>query len=148
MLCPSLQVRWHFLHSLDLHHPIPSPFRPDESSQNVNPVHILHPHYGSAASPHGDVPFKHICGYITLYTCVSGHQIILKYLQFTNHIRMDNSITCLILPAIATPIHWTDTSIYTLIHSSGTLIYTNSLIISFLALSSLQVGAFQAPSRL
>ena len=43
-LCPSLQVRWHFLHSLDLHHPICSLFRPDESSQDVNPVHILHSH--------------------------------------------------------------------------------------------------------
>ena len=40
-LCPSIEVRWHFLHSLDLHHPISSPFRPDESSQDVNPVHIL-----------------------------------------------------------------------------------------------------------
>ena len=30
------------------------------------------------------MPFKHICGYITLYICVSGHQIILKSLQFTN----------------------------------------------------------------
>ena len=54
---------------------------------------------------------------------------------------MDSSIICLILPTIATLIHWTDTGIYTLIHISGILIYTNSLIISFLALSSLQVGS-------
>ena len=54
---------------------------------------------------------------------------------------MDNSIICLILPTIATLIHWTDTSIYTLIRNSDTLIYTNSLV-SFLALSSL--GASQA----
>ena len=57
---------------------------------------------------------------------------------------MDNSIICLILPTIATLIHGTDTSIYTLIRSSDTLIYTSSLIISFLALSSLQVGESQA----
>ena len=92
--------------------------------------------------------FKHICGYITLYICVSGHQIILKSLQFTNHVRIDNSIICLILPTIAVLIHWADTSIYTLIHSSGISIYTDSLIHSFLALSSLQVGAFQASWQL
>ena len=57
---------------------------------------------------------------------------------------MDNSIICLILPTIATLIHLTGISIYTLTRSSGTLIYTNSLIISFLALNSLQVGASQA----
>ena len=57
---------------------------------------------------------------------------------------MDNSIICLILPTIATLIHLTGTSIYKLIRSSGTLIYTNSLIISFPALNSLQVGASQA----
>ena len=87
--------------------------------------------------------FKHICRYIILYTCVSGHQIILKGLQFTSHVRIDNSIIWQILPTIATLIHWTDTSIYILIHSSRTLIYTNSLIISVLALSSLLVGASQ-----
>ena len=53
---------------------------------------------------------------------------------------MDKNIICLILPTIATLIHLTDTSIYTLNHSSGMLIYTNSLIISFLALSNLKVG--------
>ena len=90
------------------------------------------------------MPFKHICGYITLHVCVFGHQIIRKSLQFTNHVRMDNSIICLIIPVIATLIHWTNTSIYTLICCSSTLIYTNSLIISFLTLSNLQVGASQA----
>ena len=92
--------------------------------------------------------FKHICGYITLHICVSGHQIILKSLQITNHVRMDNSIICLILSTIATLIHWSGTSIYRLIRSSGTLIYTNSHIISFLALNSLQVGASQASWQL
>ena len=72
------------------------------------------------------MPFKHICGYITLYICDSGHQIILKSLQFTNHVRIDNSIICLILPTIAVLIHWADIGIYTLIHSSGTSIYTDS----------------------
>ena len=43
----------HFLHSLDLHDPIPNPFRLDESSQKVNPVHILHSQEGSSASPGG-----------------------------------------------------------------------------------------------
>ena len=57
---------------------------------------------------------------------------------------MDNSIICLILPTIATLIHWADSDIYTLIWSNGTLIYTNSLIISFLVFSSLQVGASPA----
>ena len=61
---------------------------------------------------------------------------------------MDNIIICVILPTIATPIHWTGTSIYTLIRSSGTLVYTNSPIISFLARSSLQVGASQASWQL
>ena len=60
---------------------------------------------------------------------------------------MDNSIICLILPTIATLIHWTDTSIYTLIRKSDTLIYTNSLV-SFLALSTLQVRASQASWQL
>ena len=57
---------------------------------------------------------------------------------------MDNSIIYMILPTVATLIHWTDTSIYTLIRSSDTLIYTSSLIISFRALSSLQAGESQA----
>ena len=92
--------------------------------------------------------FKHIYGYITLHICVSGHQIILKSLQITNHTRMDNSILCLILSAIATLIHSTGTSIYRLIRNSGTLIYINSLIIIFLAISSLQVGASQASWQL
>ena len=61
---------------------------------------------------------------------------------------MDNSIIGLILPTIATLIHWTDTSIYTLIRSSDTLIFTNSLIISFLALSSQRVGESQASWQL
>ena len=61
---------------------------------------------------------------------------------------MDNSIIRLILSTIVTLIHWTGTNIYRLIRSSGTLIYTNSLIISFLALSSLQVGASQASWQL
>ena len=73
---------------------------------------------------------------------------MLKSLQFTNHVRMDNSIICMILPTIATLIHWTGTSIYTLIRSSGTLIYTNSVIISFLALGSLQMGTSQASWQL
>ena len=136
-LFPSQQVRWHFLHSSDLHQPISSPYRPDESSQDVNPVHILHFHAGPFC-------FSSCFSYI----CVFGHQITLKSLQFIIHIRVDNNIICLILPTIATLIHWTDSSIYTLIRSSGTLIYTNSLIISFLALSSLQVGASQASWQL
>ena len=61
---------------------------------------------------------------------------------------MDNNIICPILPTIATLIHWAGTSIYTLIFSSGTFIYTNRLIISFLALSSQQVGASQASGQL
>ena len=61
---------------------------------------------------------------------------------------MDNSIICPILPNIATLIHWAGTSIYTLNRSGGTFIYTNSLIISFLALSSQQVGASQASEQL
>ena len=28
------------------------------------------------------LPFEHICGYVTLYICVFGHQIILKSLQY------------------------------------------------------------------
>ena len=40
-LCPSLQVRWHFLHRLHLHFPISSPLGPDESSQGVNFVPLL-----------------------------------------------------------------------------------------------------------
>ena len=52
-LCPSLQVRGHFLHSLDLYDPISNPFRLYKSSQNVNPVYILHFEEGSSASPHG-----------------------------------------------------------------------------------------------
>ena len=61
---------------------------------------------------------------------------------------MDNSIICVILPTIATLIHWTGTSIYTLIRSSGTLIYINSFIISFLALGSLQVETYKASWQL
>ena len=57
-------------------------------------------------------PFKHIGGYIPLYISVSGHQIILKSLQFTNQVRMDNSIICLNLPTIAILIHSIGTSIY------------------------------------
>ena len=57
-------------------------------------------------------PFKHIGGYMTLNICVSGHQIILKSLQFTNQVRMDNSIICLILPTFAILIHSIGTSIY------------------------------------
>ena len=145
-LWPSMQVRWHFLHNLDLHHPISSQFRPDESSQDVNPDHILHSHEGSSASPHGLLCLLSTSTCISLYICVFGHLLILKSLQFTNHVRMDNSIICVILPT--TLIHWTGTSIYTLIHSSGTLIYTNSLIISFLVLGSLQVATSQASWQL
>ena len=61
---------------------------------------------------------------------------------------MDNNIICRVLPTIATLIHWTGTSIYTLIRSSGNIIYNNSLIISFLAPSSQQVGASQASGQL
>ena len=55
ILCASLQVRGHFLHSLDLQDPISSPLRLDESSQNVSPVHILHSQEGSYAPSHGFV---------------------------------------------------------------------------------------------
>ena len=58
------------------------------------------------------VPLEHICGCIILYICVFGHPIILKSLQFTNHIRMDNSIIFPIFPTIATLIHWTGTNQY------------------------------------
>ena len=61
---------------------------------------------------------------------------------------MDNSIICVIVTTIATLIHWTGTSIYTLIRSSGALIYINIIIISFLALDSLQVGTPQASWQL
>ena len=141
-LWPSMQVRWYFLHSLDLHHPISSQFRPDESSYTAFSLGQL------CFSSWTPVPFKHIYGYITLYICVFGHRSILKSLQFTNHVRMENSIIYVFLPTIATLIHWTGTSIYTLIRSSGTLIYTNSLIISFLAPSSLQVRTSQASWQL
>ena len=47
---------------------------------------------------------------------------------------MDHSISLISTAAL---IHKTGTSIYTLIHGIATLIYTNSLMISFLALSSL-----------
>ena len=69
-LCPSLQATGHFLHSLDLHDPISSPLRLDESYQNVSPVHILHFQEGSSASSLG----------FSCQSLVSGHQIILKSL--------------------------------------------------------------------
>ena len=48
--------------------------------------------------------------------------------------RMDHSISLISTAAL---IHRTGTSIFTFIHGIATLIYTNSLMISFLALSSL-----------
>ena len=144
-LCPSLQVRWHFFHDLDFYHPIWDWRIISGCQSSPYTAFSLGQVCFSSCTP---MPFKHICGYTTLYICVSGHEIILKSLQFTNHIRIDNSIICLILPTIAVLIHWADTSIYTLIHSSGTSIYTDSLIHSFLALSSLQVGASQASWQL
>ena len=146
---PSMQVRWHFFHSLDLHHPISSQFRCHESYQDDNPDQMLHFSLGQFCfSLWTPVPFKHIYGYITPYICVFGHRIILKSLQFTSHVRMDNSIICVIIPTIAILIHWTGTSIYTFIRRSGTLIYTKRLIISFIALSSLQVGTCQSSWQL
>ena len=50
---------------------------------------------------------------------------------------MDHSIIHSILISTAALIPRTGTSIYTLIHGIATLIYPNSLMISFLALSSL-----------
>ena len=116
MPLPAPQVRGHFLHSLDLHNPISSPLRLYESSQNVTPVMAYTTLSGGQFCFFSWIlmpePFKHIGGYITLYICVSGHQIIQKSLQFPNQVRMDNSIICLMLPTIATPIHSTGTSIY------------------------------------
>ena len=48
-----LQVRGHYLNSLDLHDTISNLFRLDEPPQNVNLVHILHSQEGSSASPGG-----------------------------------------------------------------------------------------------
>ena len=50
---------------------------------------------------------------------------------------MDDNIIHSILLSIAALIHRTGTITYTLIHGIATLIYTNSLMISFLDLSSL-----------
>ena len=50
---------------------------------------------------------------------------------------MDDSIIHSILISTTALIHRTGTIIFTLIHGIATLIYTNSLMISFLALSSL-----------
>ena len=61
--------------------------------------------------------------------------LILAHAQWT--FRMDHSIIHWILISTAALIHRTGTSIYTLIHGIAALIYTNSLMISFLAFSSL-----------
>ena len=60
--------------------------------------------------------------------------LISAHAQWT--FRMDHSIIHSILISTAALIHRTDTSIYTIIHGIATLIYANSLMISFLALSS------------
>ena len=50
---------------------------------------------------------------------------------------MDHSIIHSIIISTAALIHGTGTNICTLIHGIATLVYANSLMISFLALSSL-----------
>ena len=72
----------------------------------------------------------------------------LKILKLTNQVRMDRNSIRMIFTSIATPIHSTGTSIYTFIHSSGILDYTKSLIIRFLAFSSLLVRASQSSWQL
>ena len=150
-LCPSRQVRGAFLHSLEMHDPISSPFKHDELSQNVNPVHILHSQDGNSASPHGLLCQSLLSKSAAkeLFTSVFPDiNFILKVLKLTNQVRMDHNGIRLILTSIATLIHGTGTSIYTLIQSSGTLNYTKRLIIRFLAFSSLLVRASQAPWQL
>ena len=49
---PPCKLGEHSLNSLDMHDPISSPVKQNESFQNVNPVHILHSQDGSSASPH------------------------------------------------------------------------------------------------
>ena len=60
--------------------------------------------------------------------------LISAHTQWT--FRMDHSIIHLIIISTAALIHGTDTSICT-IHGIATLVYANSLMISFLAFSSL-----------
>ena len=84
----------------------------------------------------------------TFYICVSRHQIILKVLKLINQVRMDHNSIRLIFTSIATLIHGTGTSNYTLTHSSGILNYAKSLIMRFLAFSSLLVGASQSSWQL
>ena len=131
--------------NLEMHDPISSPFKHNESFQNVNPVHILHSQDGSSALPHGLLCQSLLSKFADkeLFTCVSRHQIILKVWKLTNQVRMDHNSIRLIFTIIATLIHITGTSIYTLIHISGILNYTKNLIIRFLAFSSLLAGASQ-----
>ena len=120
---PPHQVRGHYLLSLDLH-----------DSINFQPVQIWWILSECQSGPYTAFsggqfcfswwtpmpePFKHICGYIILYICVSGYQFIRKSSQLTNAVRMDDSIICLFLPTIAKLIHWNGTNISTLFHSSA-----------------------------
>ena len=63
--------------------------------------------------------------------------LISAHAQWT--FRMDHNIIKSILISTAALIHRTGTNIYTLIHDIATLSYTNSLMISFLAFSSLNL---------
>ena len=61
--------------------------------------------------------------------------LISAHTQWT--FKMDHSIIHSITISTAALIHGTGTSIFTLIHGIATLVYANSLMISYLALSSL-----------
>ena len=84
------------------------------------------------------VELQYLCWSLVLKSTdvnLGGASLISAHAQWT--FKMNHSIIHSILISTAALVHRTGTSIYTLTHDIVTLIYTNSLMISFLVLSSL-----------